>query len=236
MNKIKKRLRNLLMEESFNPTWKSIFINSSYFSRKGLLRYINNSKKYMKGVCLDFGCGTQPYKKLFKCKKYIAIDYPQTRSKSDKNIIWYDGKHIPLKNNCIDCILTTEVMEHIPNLDEILKECNRVLKNEGHIIITIPFLFPEHENPYDFRRFTNEGIKMLLEKHGFKIVILEKTSTYIEMIFQLIQVYINKYLRFGKFNYLIIAIVNIMGILLNKILPKNYDGYINNFIIAKKYL
>jgi hypothetical protein len=46
----------------------------------------------------------------------------------------------------------------------------RILKPEGQMILTIPFLFPEHNSPYDFHRYTVHGIKCDCERVGLRVV------------------------------------------------------------------
>jgi len=75
-------------------------------------------------------------------------------------------------------------------------------------LITVPFVWDEHEIPYDFERYTSYGIKHLLENHGFEIVNLMKTTNYIETIIQMLCAYISQHI-FRK---------NIVKILLNPLL------------------
>lgn len=130
----------------------------------------------MNGKMLDFGCESKPYKDLFYVDEYIDL--------------YYDEKHIHLDNGSIDCIFTSEVFEHIFNIDEIIKELNRVLKKEGKILITTPFVWDEHEKPYDFARYTSFRIRYLLEQNGFKVISMKKTNNYVETIFQMWNAYL----------------------------------------------
>jgi ubiquinone/menaquinone biosynthesis C-methylase UbiE len=121
-------------------------------------------KKYadeLSGKLLDFGCGAKPYKSLFShVFEYIGVDVEnEGHSHENENIdIYYDGHTLPFKNETFDCILSNEVLEHVPNLRESLTELNRVLKPGGKIMVTVPFVCFEHELPYDFRRFTVNGL------------------------------------------------------------------------------
>ena len=66
-----------------------------------------------------------------------------------------------------------------------MSEFNRVLKQGGQLLLTTPFTWNEHEEPYDFARYTSFGITDLLQKHGFEMIRLHKTTTYFETICQL---------------------------------------------------
>lgn len=55
-----------------------------------------------------------------------------------KNDVFYDGENIPFLDQSFDSILATEVLEHVLNLDDVLKEFNRILKPGGLILASAP--------------------------------------------------------------------------------------------------
>lgn len=233
-NTIKKR-------EAFNPTTISIIFHPFYIIRKALRKTIVKNKGYINGVCMDFGCGSKPYESIFDLDKYIGIDLLESgHIHSNEEIdYFYDGKTIPFENEHFDSVFTSEVFEHIFNIEEILPEINRVLKFDGNIMITIPFVWNEHEVPYDFARYTSFGIKSILEKNGFKILVEEKTNNFIEAILQMWCTYVyetlpkNKILRVAL-TVLLIFPTNLFSIILSKLLPNNMSFYNNIVIVAKK--
>ena len=174
---------------------------------------------FLSGKLLDFGCGRKPYKHLFSFDEYIGLDIVESgHNHEDEEIdVYYDGTKIPFDRNYFDCVFASEVFEHVFNIDEVLKEINRVCKQNGHLLITVPFVWDEHEIPYDFERYTSYGIKHLLEKHGFEIVNLMKTTNYIETIFQMLCAYISQHILRKKIvqillNPLLISPIMILGI------------------------
>lgn len=76
------------------------------------------------GTLLDVGCGRMPYKTLVlqspsQVQKYIGLDLVNNyRQKLD--LIW-DGQTIPLDECSIDCAMLTEVLEHCPEPDKVMK-------------------------------------------------------------------------------------------------------------------
>ena len=114
------------------------------------------------------------------------------------------------------------------------------MKSSGMICMTIPFVWDEHEQPYDFARYSSFGIKSLLEKHGFHVQKQMKSVNDIRVIFQLSSLFIFKKLvtRSSIINHLMILLLisplNIIGTLINFILPMNQDLYLDNIILAKK--
>jgi SAM-dependent methyltransferase len=221
---------------------KSILFDSSHIIKSSLLKSIKKNSGELKGKLLDFGCGKKPYEKLFKVDEYIGLDILESghENSNKKADVFYDGKIIPFENNNFDSIFCSEVFEHVFNLEEVIKELNRVLKINGKILLTMPFVWELHEKPYDFARYTVFGIKSLLEKNGFEILIIEQTTTYIETLAQLKANYLAKLLftKNGKINGIINLIfifpLVLSGKILSLLLPNNKDLYLNNVVLARK--
>ena len=113
-------------------------------------------------------------------------------------------------------------------------------KKNGSLLITLPFVWDEHEIPFDFARYTSFGIIHLLERHGFKIQSQVKSTTYIETVFQMLTAYIsqvllpeNSYMRI-ILGIIIVSPINILGIVLGKVLPNNTHFYHNNIVLCRK--
>ena len=83
---------------------------------------------------------------------------------------YFDGLSIPYEEGAFDAVLCTEVLEHCVDAVRIVGEVRRVLKPGGHAVITVPFMWGEHEMPYDFRRYSINGITQVLQSVGLKIV------------------------------------------------------------------
>lgn len=232
---------NSKIHYEFNPK----ITYPAYLTRNRLLRAITLYSKELKGVLMDFGCGSKPYKSLFNVDKYIGVDFenPGHPHVNEQIDVFYDGKHIPFENEYFDAVFSSEVFEHIFNLDEILKELNRVTKQGGLMLITCPFAICEHEVPHDFARYSSYGIKYLLEKNGFEVLQHEKTGTSIETIFQLRIMYIHQhitpYIRKipivrSVFRFIVYTTLNVAAIFLSSIFPAGSDLFLNNIILCKK--
>jgi len=81
-----------------------------------------------------------------------------------------DIAHIPVENNRFDLVILTQVLEHISDPKSVLGELHRVLKPLGELWLIAPLLYEEHEVPYDYYRYTQYGLKYLLEVEGFTII------------------------------------------------------------------
>ncbi len=168
------KLLSIYTHQTFNPGFIGIFINPFFFIRRGLVNGIRKYSKQLDGNLLDFGCGSKPYKKFFNVEKYYGVDIIDRGHPHEQELeeidVYYDGKRLPFKDEAFDSLFSSEVFEHIFNLEDILNELRRVLKKEGRALFTVPFVWDEHEIPYDFGRYSSYGIKHLLEKNGFKVI------------------------------------------------------------------
>jgi SAM-dependent methyltransferase len=68
-----------------------------------------------------------------------------------------------------DTVLCTSVLEHVDNAEAAVGEMVRILRPGGRLLITVPFLYPTHEPPYDFWRTTHWGLRSVLERHGLEV-------------------------------------------------------------------
>ncbi len=233
--------RKIYYREQFNPKIIGLFINSSYFARKGLYQNISALIPYLKGRLLDVGCGTKPYKSICSVDEYIGLEINDEGNRNHSFAdAFYDGKTIPFEDKTFDSVMSNQVFEHVFNPSDFLKEINRVTKMDGLFLITVPFVWDEHEQPYDYARYTSFGLKHILGENGFQVIELRKSSNDLGLIFQMINMYIYK-ITLTRYPYLnliitlfLIAPINIIGLALAKIFPKNDDLYLDNIALAKK--
>ncbi len=192
--------------------------------------------------CLDVGCGDRPYEYLFKKGSYIGIDIEDSGRSLDlkKPDHFYDGETFPFEDESFDMVISTQVLEHVPNPQLILNEMARVCKTGGCIVISLPFVYPEHEEPFDYFRFTQFGIAELLKKAGLKIQSISKDTSALETMATILCVYIiyniipkNKIISYIFTLFLLIPI-QLFSMLLSKILPDNGQFYLNNIVHARK--
>lgn len=244
MNKTKAWLRSLYYKEAFYPSYLiGIWINPAFINRRGLLKGVRKIlDNFQGGKLLDVGCGSKPYEVMVAVDEYIGIDievsgHCHTTSKVDK---FYDGKNIPFPDSEFDYVFSSQVFEHVFNIDELLNEINRVLKKDGKLGFTCPFVWEEHEPPFDFWRYTSFSIEKILDRHGFELIQCYKSTGYFETVMQLLSTYVsqhmlprNKYLN-AMLHPIFVAPINIIGILLGTVLPKSNNLYFDNIVIAKK--
>lgn len=216
-----------------------------FFIRTQLLKSIREQVHNLNGRLLDFGCGSKPYRSIINVDEYIGVDFVNDGHPHDNEQIdvYYDGKTIPFPDNSFDSVLSSEVFEHIFNLPEILLELDRVLKPGGKMIITCPFVWKEHELPHDYARYTLFALKDMLQKNHFNVVFAGKSGNFVQVISQMIVLYFYDlgYSKVKKiplvrqiFEFAFFFIPNLLGVMIDKILPSKKQLYFNNIIVAEK--
>jgi SAM-dependent methyltransferase len=233
-------IKKIYKKEQFNPGIIGLIINPFYLARRGLYRSIKELGGYIVGKTLDVGCGKKPYEKLFNSSKYVGMDIENPgHSHVGENIdVYYDGGTFPFKKSEFDSVVTNQVLEHVLKPESFIREIKRVLKKGGYLLLTVPFVWDEHEKPNDYRRYTSFGIRDLLENNGFKIVKFHNSTCGIRAAIQLINELIYKKMTFRSkivsifFSTLLTIPLNVIGLLFPE--DKNSDLYLDNIVLAKK--
>lgn len=236
---------NQQVPRSFRPGLNNPF----YFIRRALLEKVEQYAPQLTGKLLDFGCGSKPYKSLFtNATEYIGLDYEgEGHSHRDEQVdVFYDGRHIPFPDVSFDAVFSSEVMEHIFNPYEILPEINRVMKPGARLLLTCPFVWPEHEVPVDYARYTGFALQHLLEQNGFRVLTLDKSGDFTLAIYQMKMVYFSEHVipalpLLGKSKFFRVSVAPGIYFLLNSwyqfkhwLLPKRKELYLNNIVLAEK--
>lgn len=227
-------------KEKFNPSFFSIFYHPFYYVRREIFAFLESNTNFLSGNLLDFGGGSKPYQDLFKnSQNYFSIEVFSNKENL-KSDIYYNGSELPFADNTFDSILCTEVFEHVEKLDDVIDELYRVLKPGGRMIVTTPFMCMEHEMPYDFRRFSFNGLSKLMKKNNFKILASQKLLNNFHVFFQTLNFYIYQVFLKKKTKYLIYIIyflagpINFLSLFLNFFLPKVDEMYFGTGMVVEK--
>jgi SAM-dependent methyltransferase len=130
------------------------------------------------GKLLDVGCGEKRFEPLFTpfVESYTGVEHEavfrstHASTRARKPDVYYDGKTLPFDAGAFDTVLSTEVLEHTPNPGHLVAEMARVLRPGGTLIVTAPFAFRLHEEPYDFHRFTPHGLSLMIGDTGLHVI------------------------------------------------------------------
>lgn len=235
------RIKNIFRRYMFFPGFLGLFVNPFYFARKGLCNAISEFAPALSGRLLDVGCGSKPYKSLFVVEEYIGLDIDSeiTRKRGIADYL-YDGNAFPFADSSFDAVLCNQVLEHVFNPVEFLGEIARVLKPGGKLLLTVPFVWDEHEQPYDYARYSSFGLRALLEKQGLRVLQHKKLGADASILFQLTNAYLFKITQGWPrpFKLLltvsVMALINVLGVFASRLLPGNPDLYLDHAVLVEK--
>ncbi len=76
---------------------------------------------------------------------------------------------IPVEDGFFDTIICNAVLEHVENPEQVLAEFARVCRPGGVLYLCVPFMQPEHLDPTDYQRYTVDGLRREVTRHGFEV-------------------------------------------------------------------
>lgn len=177
---MRRKIVAILRKNLFKPGRLGVIINPYFIARRSLFLAIQHFARTLGSgkTILDVGCGGKPYAALFNHNTYIGIDiegggHADHAKKVDQ---YFDGVHIPYSDESVSGVVCTQVLEHSADPEILLGEMYRVLAPGGIIFLTVPFVWPEHEKPYDFQRYTSYGLDKLCKSAGFESIRIETTT------------------------------------------------------------
>jgi SAM-dependent methyltransferase len=237
LTSVKARLR----ATHFRPGPVGLLTNPFYFARRGLHQTLSLVASQLHGNMLDVGCGQKPYAGLFRVQTHVGLELDTPGNRAQKQAdAFYDGQTFPFADRSFDAVFASQVFEHVFEPDQFLSEAHRVLTTEGLLLLTMPFVWDEHEQPHDFARYSSFGIRHLLEKNGFVVEALHKSGADLSVVLQTWGMYVYKALAPGK-SFVKLATaglltlpVNLAGRAVLPFFPKNPDLFLDLVVLARK--
>jgi len=138
--------------------------------------YDANIKEFAKGKLLDLGCGKAPLYDTYSpfVDEITLADWANSLHKNKYLDVECDiTKKLPFKNNSFDTIILSDVLEHIPNPNDVMKEVHRILKPNGIVLMNAPFFYWLHEVPHDYNRYTEFMIRKMIEDNKMQVIKIE---------------------------------------------------------------
>ncbi len=211
---------------------------SSTYRRQSLDKLLQKYEYIYQGTVLDIGGRDRGKFKKPKNKldKWIFADI---EPKHKPDLVLDVANMQDIETESIDVINSLELFEHVEQINQGIAECYRVLKRGGKFIISVPFLYQIHADPYDFQRWTLTKWKNELIKTGFEIENIEIMGRFFTVRNSMNKTLIQSLpVIIRHIGYLIFPVFDLINKLDNtnwiKNHPKlgNYHG--GYFIIAKK--
>ena len=217
-----------------------------FWVRRRLTAAIASETKRAHGLLLDVGCGLKPYEPLFRpfVRRYVGLEYsPEAGYRGNTADVCGDAAVIPFASRTVDTVLCTEVLEHVPDPDAVIREIARVLKPGGTVICTAPFVYPVH-GTYDFFRYSPGTIATLMRRHGLQVEHERPLSgTGLTLAIMLNLYWIEIGFLWTKWLYpigvvlrpllwVVAAVINVIGAFFEKVLPSSHMSF-NHITIGR---
>jgi SAM-dependent methyltransferase len=138
-------------------------------SRQSVERW---ASPHLTGLILDIGCGDRWLEPLVAGRgHYIGLDSLATGAAlyGARPSLFGDAATLPLADASLDCVVLLEVLEHLEHPRRALGEIARVLKPGGRLLLSMPFLYPIHDAPHDFQRYTTHGLAREISAVGLDV-------------------------------------------------------------------
>jgi SAM-dependent methyltransferase len=117
---------------------------------------------------LEIGAGTAFMRPVIEAEvsqaRYITSDIAPT----ENTALVVDACALPLADRSVDVVLALEVLEHIERPESLVEEAARVLRADGRLMLTVPFMFGVHDF-MDYHRFTPLGMEKLFSRNGIRL-------------------------------------------------------------------
>lgn len=158
-----KRLLSPLRGTPFHPQWLVLRGHADTQRAVGQIA---------RGKVLDIGCGDRwAERALLPTVRYVGLDYPETVAKGYPGHpdVFGDAHHLPFSDEQFETVVILSVLEHLPNPEIAISEAHRVLKSGGALMVQVPFLYPLHDQPHDFQRWTLYGLCALFDRYHLKV-------------------------------------------------------------------
>ncbi len=170
--------------QRLNAWRKRTPLNPYWLDWRHLRRSVEGLVPHASGTLLDVGVSEGPYRGLFEphVDQYVGLEYPPSILDKQPEMwemlpqvkalvqVFGDGAHLPVRSGSVRTVLSTEVLEHVPDPRALVQEMARVLEPGGKLLLTVPFIQPLHELPSDYFRFTPSSLERFVVDAGLEVV------------------------------------------------------------------
>jgi SAM-dependent methyltransferase len=182
------------LEDYLDPRFRPSTLDRAV-ARRATLDALQAHVPHLRGTVLDVGCGHQPYRSVLTgagsgATGYIGLDLEPTIY-TPPDLVW-DGRSLPLAERSIGSAIATELLEHVPDPTALLSEVHRVLQPGSTLFVTLPFLWPLHDVPFDEYRYTPFALERILRAAGFLEVEVQALGGWDASLAQLLALWVRR--------------------------------------------
>ncbi len=147
------------------------------FFKKSLNRIfqeIYSKKQKLEGKILEFGAiegSSKNFTNYLNLNDSSQIIYADKITNDTKKVLHEDlEKELSFQDSSIDNVVIFNVLEHVYDINNAIKEINRCLKPNGYLVGSTPFIYRVHNAPQDYNRYTPAFINEVLSQNNFNEV------------------------------------------------------------------
>lgn len=164
------RSKRLQIDQDVRAAHQRRYLSPAFY---GQYKAVAAAFRHLRGRVIDLGCGIMPYAELLPpaVTSYHGLDI--TVRDSRPTLIGDIQSLGMLADSSFDAVVCLEVLEHVPDPAHAVAEIARVLQDGGVLVLSAPHLSRLHEIPHDYYRYTEYGLRYLLEEHELTVLSIE---------------------------------------------------------------
>lgn len=140
-------------------------------------------------IILDLGGNRTEKRGIFDLDRFELVVTYANLSLSKKPDVQSDASVLPFRENVFDCVICSELLEHVLDPVRVVGEIHRVLKRSGEALICVPFSFPIHADPSDYGRYTGFYWREVMGSQGFGEILIENQGGFWSVLVDMIRYY-----------------------------------------------
>lgn len=164
---------------SFLPTWIRRRIEVNVLDQIEMMKQAQATFGSDSRV-LDAGAGEGRYRRFLEHARYTAVDFGLGDSSWDYRSLdsLADLHHLPFQAAVFDGAVCTQVIEHVRYPEGVIRELARVLKPGGHLFLSAPQGWHQHQKPHDYFRFTSFALEAMFRDASLRPVYIRPMGGY----------------------------------------------------------
>jgi SAM-dependent methyltransferase len=147
--------------------------------------YERELARHARGRLVDLGSGTVPLYAAYRerVSDVTCVDWGASRHEAQHRDVEHDlNEPLPFPDAAFDTAILSDVLEHVRVPESLLREVRRILAPGGKLLLNVPFLYWLHEQPHDYFRYTEHGLRLLIERAGLRLISLERFGSAPEVL------------------------------------------------------